>query len=699
MEAEVDVKVWTTNRGGRWNLANGVNMHITQHVFHGADVATDARLTWPAKDGASTESVKFNIAADAFLNRVAWAVAWETGTSTLWVASSSFGQDQKTAGSIRRVDFSDRRRVTVSPFTGWPETGHPSIACMAALDALLPAKPGGVRRGEYIYSATEIDGSPWARSRAIPIYMHSTDGTVSVGKEQNVRLEDLPAALAANKKRILSAAKRHDQQSDNDHKQKPYAVIYTSTRVPKTLRERLVSICQAADVFASDFVKKAEPVEVRMKKPAVPKTDGIAITLVDSDNSPIDEFRVIAGVPSNVSKGFEKSHDVEVVNWQSHMLRTGNDGNLVWPISRRSYKKMALRIEADGYVPHLTEWIVDGQRPQRLTVKLKEDPGIRGSVMTPGGKRMAHDATVALGSIRRGIRITGTSLPEISLPELTDETTLRDRWHRPVVISADANGQFTLPTEVEPTAVVAIIHSDGALLMRYADWKTSPDVVLKPWARINGRVQWGEEAGAGETVTLNARESAKYGYPNIVFQSDQTTADQKGQFVFERLLPGRVQINCPLSVAGPRKASVHPSTEGRIVVTTTTKGSNAVVIGGSGRTVKGRLTGRNNWDDITFHCHPNAPHFGRSGDAPMWAAWMAHRDSSTGSHFFRKDMKVKPDGTFEVPALLPAYYQIFFKKAGENQYLAIQSFRVKLEDWEAPEDVVDLGEIKARTAE
>lgn len=150
-------------------------------------------------------------------------------------------------------------------------------------------------------------------------------------------------------------------------------------------------------------------------KPAPAGSTAHAITVQSPDGKGIPAFRVIAGVRSSVSADFEKKHNCTVVNWQSHMLREGKDGKLEWSLSERSYSEMVLRVEADGFVPQMTGWLKKADGAQEITVTLAPDPGIRGSVQTPGNKRWAHDATVVLGMIRKEIRIKGATFPELDL--------------------------------------------------------------------------------------------------------------------------------------------------------------------------------------------------------------------------------------------------------------------------------------------
>ena len=420
------------------------------------------------------------------------------------------------------------------------------------------------------------------------------------------------------------------------------------------------------------------------------------IAVQDSTGKAIPAFRIIAGVRSSVSADFEKKHNCSVVNWQSHMLREGKDGRLEWSLSEKSYDEMVLRIEADGYVPQMTGWLKKAEGAQEITFQLAPDPGIRGSVQTHGGGRWAHDATVVLGMIRREIRIKGATFPELDLgPE---PKTLRDQWDRPRVFQPDEQGRFTLPDEVDPTAVVLILHGDGVYLKPYAEWKKSPHVQLEPWGRINGRVRWGQRVGAGEKVDLSITLGDEWGWPDVISQRDSETANEDGAFVFQRLIPGvTAQLSSPVKVKDDKGAELTFYESARITHVKTESPSGSALMGGRGRLVSGKLKGRASWDGVTFHFHPTAPHIGREGDGAMWKAWTALQQSPDGPLFFRNGLKVAADGTFRIEGMLPGSYQIFFTGPDGKERVGSTQIRVPAEDRDDAEPApYDAGEITAR---
>jgi hypothetical protein len=400
--------------------------------------------------------------------------------------------------------------------------------------------------------------------------------------------------------------------------------------------------------------------------------------LDSSGKKPIPEFRVIAGVKSSVSGG------KDIVNWQPHTLHTGYDGGLIWPLNK-AYDTMALRVEADGYEPQVFAWLEKSKGPQDLYFQLAEARGIKGMAVLPQGKPAAG-AIVALAMVQRDAVIEKGKIrqADAALPEKA-----RDQWRLPRIVKADGSGKFQLPSEYDPTAALLIIHESGVREISVADFKKNPDgriedgegwplLKLQPWGRIEGKVLWGTQPGANQSVSLSIHRDT-YGYPGIIAQYEKTKANADGSFVFEKVLPGLTQLSCPISTGSGNSGMTEVNLTGQVTHLTVQPGVNQALIGGTGRTVRGKLTGRDSWDGVTFHFHPNAPHIGFPGDDDMWKAWGEFQKSPSGPLFFRSGLKVNADGSFEIPGVLPGHYQIFFSREGEAEHVASGSFTVEPE--------------------
>jgi hypothetical protein len=461
-------------------------------------------------------------------------------------------------------------------------------------------------------------------------------------------------------------------------------------REPALMRWLLTAVCLAATLSLPTLVVRAAeaPPPTEPDRPAAPLGNGIRVTVFDTTGrKPIKEFQVIAGVRSQAGGDPAKA----VVNWQPHTLRNGHDGGLIWPLDR-AYDEMALRVEADGYAPQVLAWLEKKNGPQNVVFELSPDKGIAGRVLTSDGNPAAG-ATVALAMVQRDAVLENGKLRQAGAP-MPERPS--DRWRWPRFMETDAEGRFRLPPENDPTAALLITHERGVRELALADFKKAPEVSLQPWGRVEGKVQWGSIVGSNRTVSLSIHRDS-YGYPGVIVQYEKTTSAGDGTFNFERVLPGLAQLSCPIPATPGNKSGVSEINLSPLITHLTVQpGVNRALLGGQGRTVRGRLTGRANWADVTFHFHPTAPHIGFPGDDEMWKGWSALQQSPAGSLFFRNGLRVNADGTFEILGVLPGDYQIFFTRAGEKAHIAGGKFVVAPETSGAKPEPENIGAFRSQ---
>lgn len=237
-----DVEAWATNRAGHWKMSNGATLEIHRNVVHAADVMTTAILHWPAKDGQPGEQVTLNVAADAFGNREPWAVAWDDGSSQLWIASSRIGQPVTVAQSLRCVDFSDRTTVLETHYSGWPTTGGPSPACVAAMDDLLPVKPVGQLQYRAVRTSTPSESSRVAGNELeISVVIRDVDGLCDVDLNRGVPLKHLSQALK-------NASARTTLRWKTNGTRRAFAAVRAGSAIPDELLRTVLKICNQADL-------------------------------------------------------------------------------------------------------------------------------------------------------------------------------------------------------------------------------------------------------------------------------------------------------------------------------------------------------------------------------------------------------------------------------------------------------------------
>ena len=133
---------------------------------------------------------------------------------------------------------------------------------------------------------------------------------------------------------------------------------------------------------------------------------------------------------------------------------------------------------------------------------------------------------------------------------------------------------------------------------------------LQPWATVSGIVKWQDSPGAGEPIGLALDEAG-----GIIRGGPADTAtDTEGKFRFGRVLPG-VVVHAARYFRGDDKTRLEVPFGFACLgaFARTREGSEAhVQIGGEGRTVVGRLVGRDDWTGVSFSLAPPLPPESRS---------------------------------------------------------------------------------------
>ena len=422
-------------------------------------------------------------------------------------------------------------------------------------------------------------------------------------------------------------------------------------------------------------------------------TGALQISATGPAGEKLQEFLVLAGVPAgSVAADFEKRTGRTAVNWQPHTVRIGKAGEYAWPLDR-AYDVMYLRLETDGHQTQIAGPIKKADGPQLVEFRLEADRHVGGRILTPE-RKPAVGATVALALAQKDAvledgRLRGADQP---LPEKSG-----DRWRRPLVVKTDDEGRFKLPTEPAPAAVL-VLHDTGVKELSYDQFRKSPEVVLDLWGRVEGQVLWKDTPGASAQVTLSVHRD-EYGYPGMIASYATTRTDKEGQFTFERALPGRTQISLPRSVDNPNARGAT-----QIILPTQLNHVDVkpgqptrALIGGHGRLVRGKLTGRDSWKGVTVRIHPTAPHVGFPGDDAAWKAFGELQQSPIGPLLFRDKLPVNADGSFEITDMLPGDYQLFVTAPDAENYSAYRQVSIDPEVPGAKPGAVELGEIKLKS--
>ncbi|QDT13622.1 hypothetical protein [Planctomycetes bacterium K23_9] len=396
-------------------------------------------------------------------------------------------------------------------------------------------------------------------------------------------------------------------------------------------------------------------------------------------NERVETFRVIPGVRYNSVPGARGN----VAVWQPHMIREMKDGIFQWPRTR-GYDEMRFRIEADGYRAATTTWLGKGGPHLRMKVHLRPDEGIEGVVVSPDGS-LAAGATLAIGLPNRGIRLNGC---KVESHDQEPANRLSDQWRRPLTIQTNDQGEFVLPYESDPSAVLCVVHESGYLEETFVDWASVLDqspsdsiiVQLEPWARIQGRVYWKDRPGQGSSINLTMHRSEPY--PGLAASYSKATSDAEGNFVFAYVPPGSVQVshvvNPPVdSAASPRGTVLEYPQESLFLKPGQTK---VIEFGGEGIEVCGKLSGLDSYQGVTLSIRPPAPDVWRmprlrnnavGKKAPN--GYVVLQKTDYAPLYFRDAIPVADDGSFCIQDVMTGQYNVWVQGASGSSRFNLTS--------------------------
>ncbi|MGB7343718.1 MAG: carboxypeptidase-like regulatory domain-containing protein [Pirellulaceae bacterium] len=405
-------------------------------------------------------------------------------------------------------------------------------------------------------------------------------------------------------------------------------------------------------------------------------------------NEPVENFRVIPGVRYNRLPGSRGN----VAVWQPHMIREMTGGVFQWPRTR-GYDEMRFRVEADGFRPATTTWLGKGGPHLRMKIHMRPDNGIEGVIARPDGS-LAAGAILAIGLPNRGIRLS-----ELTVAGHDEKTLdrLSDQWRRPLTIQTNDHGEFVLPYESDPSAVICIVHESGYLEENFLDWVSQNEdasdpliVILEPWAKIKGCVLWKDQPGVGEDIKLTIHRHEPY--PGLVESFVKTTTDQQGNFLFAHVPPGSVHLSHFITDSNGESALEYP----REHVTLKPGQTEVVNFGGVGTDVVGKLTGLDSYEGVTLSIRPPSPdvwnmqRFGEKALANrVQKAYAAFQNLDYAPLYFRESLSVNKDGSFRIKDVMTGQYNVWVHGASGSSQFSLNS---------SQKEPLDIGEIKVDPA-
>ena len=266
---------------------------------------------------------------------------------------------------------------------------------------------------------------------------------------------------------------------------------------------------------------------------------------------PIKSFTLFQGT---------KSSDDANIWWNDRSAKKYSDGKYT-RVFREPRYAYALKVKAEGYLPVISRVFKPEEEKVEIDFKLEKGEGLSGIVYLPDGST-AEGVEVVTST--RGISIKDGEL----LPN-----------EQPYCLT-DSEGRFKFDPVFDDYVIVAK-NSQGWACIFSTESPDSLDMILEPWARVQGVVFVGAEIGSGEKISAN--RNVPHRQPNVHIYSI-STADKNGKYSFDYLPAGKLQISREIKLAANR--TTYADTE-RIEI----KPGQTVELnlGGKGRPVKGRL--------------------------------------------------------------------------------------------------------------
>lgn len=225
---------------------------------------------------------------------------------------------------------------------------------------------------------------------------------------------------------------------------------------------------------------------------------------------PIARFQIIPGQMEESGR----------MSWFRLRSVPGTNGAYVTYVPRR-YTEPLLQIAADGYLPATIS--LHTQDQTNADLELEPGSGPAGTVVTPDGKPVSGATLILLdGSLNQAAIGLGG---QVSANGQGDE------------LKTDAAGHFAFPAALGMQAVIASSR-DGFGLASVQSFATNHTLILEPFGRITGTLNRKSAPGSNELLDL------VFEYPagRLPFQAHATT-DSKGNFSFEQVPPGHLEID------------------------------------------------------------------------------------------------------------------------------------------------------------
>ena len=286
--------------------------------------------------------------------------------------------------------------------------------------------------------------------------------------------------------------------------------------------------------------------------------------------APVTDFFIVEGYAGR---------EEQVQSWRQRQPVKDDNGRYRASWNTSGDSRRVVRVEAEGYLPSKPRFLKADEVRAVYDVELEKSNNVTGVVLTPDGKPLSG-ADVVLCTPSRGLYLKDSEL-------LPGQNSL--------VVRTSADGRFSFSPSSEPFVLIAI-HDQG--FARIEGVKGANEIVLQPWARVEGTLRIHGEPAANESVSISYEALPPADSMPRTHYDYRTTTDQEGCFVFEKVVPGDASVRREVVMDMGRGVTRMPPTH--IAKTTLTAGQTTLVeLGRIGRTVVGTLQtpkGQGNYD-------------------------------------------------------------------------------------------------------
>ncbi|MBN2182382.1 MAG: carboxypeptidase regulatory-like domain-containing protein [Sedimentisphaerales bacterium] len=367
---------------------------------------------------------------------------------------------------------------------------------------------------------------------------------------------------------------------------------------------------------------------------------------------PIPDFQLMPGIDWGNGRA---------VYWERRNQKAFTDGKYETSFT---YPREAhfIRVEAEGYEPGISRPFMSNEGEVVFDFKLKKGTGPTGIVRLGDGK-IAQGAEVILCTPSQNLYLSNGQN--------------RERRNSQYV-ETKQDGKFSFPVQTDPYIIV-VLHDDGYAQVTDDEFKASSEITLQPWAKVRGKLMVGTEPGANISMRLLFDRPDEAG--GIRFYHDyNTTTDNNGNFVFERVAPGNARVCREV------RLSENVITFSHSVPLEIKSGQTSdVTIGGTGRPVTGKIVIPDYLKDI-FQWQ-NCDHF--------------LRINSPDNPYKQLGFKIEDDGSFRIEDVPAGDYSMNFNAyapppdsrsfRGERIGELSQSFNVPEMEGGRSDEPVELG--------